>query len=552
MELGQRIAGRMKELGLKQWQLAEKSGLTQQTVSQYVRGRFKPGYDAIIGLSEALEVSPMWFFGETEMQVTSPKPPPQPTTGDVILFPQSGKAPQERTFVIGHWFAMNQLPFPNHALSSGIARNFYELIFNHLVERLPRGQFRAALAVNWKPVENSWFFQLREGVQFHDGTPLTAEDVIFSYQQYLQLNPQERHIEGVERHSGDSIVVRLKTPCGLESVAMPFILPRGTSVPPSRFIGTGPFEAIELNPDFWRLRKNPHYFLSKPFFNEVQIRQYPHPQALEQALVDGKVHFAIRVKAPSARFITAAEPAAIRYHLHFMFDQPLVRNRAFRQAVALALDREKLAEVAGFPNPLYSSGPFDYFLGDHWRTPPQPHPQAAETLLGQVEGLEESPFRLSYTEQIPESLPLAEAIIAQLSEIGVHAVIGEPPHARLLIRPADPIEFEFVMWETGGQHNLNAYSNPRVDTLIKQLRQSPATPAQFLELRRLIQNDFPDVPLFYYQMPLTYIKTLRALENRMVALSCFNEIHTWYLDEEMEAGEVEAEEQPIVASASIT
>ena len=62
MQLGEKIAQRMKALNLNQVKLAKRSGLTQQVISQYVRGRSKPGYNATIGLAVGLEVSPQWFF----------------------------------------------------------------------------------------------------------------------------------------------------------------------------------------------------------------------------------------------------------------------------------------------------------------------------------------------------------------------------------------------------------------------------------------------------------------------------------------------------------
>jgi len=54
----------MKELGLKQRQLAEKTGLSQQIISNYINNKFKPGYDAILALAKALDVEPNWFFDE--------------------------------------------------------------------------------------------------------------------------------------------------------------------------------------------------------------------------------------------------------------------------------------------------------------------------------------------------------------------------------------------------------------------------------------------------------------------------------------------------------
>jgi transcriptional regulator with XRE-family HTH domain len=66
MKLGTRIANRMKELGLTQVELARKSGLTQQVISQYIRSKSLPGYKAISALLMTLEVTPEWFFDTDE------------------------------------------------------------------------------------------------------------------------------------------------------------------------------------------------------------------------------------------------------------------------------------------------------------------------------------------------------------------------------------------------------------------------------------------------------------------------------------------------------
>ncbi|MBC8235957.1 helix-turn-helix transcriptional regulator [bacterium] len=68
MKLGYRIYVQMKELGLTQAQLAEKSGLSQQIISNYINNKFKPGYDAILALSKALGVRAEWFFMDNAQQ----------------------------------------------------------------------------------------------------------------------------------------------------------------------------------------------------------------------------------------------------------------------------------------------------------------------------------------------------------------------------------------------------------------------------------------------------------------------------------------------------
>jgi ABC-type transport system substrate-binding protein len=548
MQFGRRIALRLKELGLTQGQLAEKTGVTQSVISKYVRGKTTPSYDAIVSLSKVLDVHPGWFFPESDSNKSSPqvitlKPIPNPKSADIVVLPPSGKIPRGTTFVIGHWFPMQDYPHPTEVRSSGITTNFYDLIFNKLAEDIPHGQLRGTLAIHWTSLETGWVFQLREGVKFHNGKLLTAKDVKWSYERYLQRSSQDTQIEGVEPLSENLIAIHTKSPCRLQEIAMPFILPEGAK--DIEWIGTGPFRPVELNPNFWRLKQNPDYFLSHPYFDEIQIRQYPDAQTLEQALVDGEVHFAIGVYHAEPGFITKAEASAVRYHLHFMLNDPFVQNPALRGAIALALDVRALAKAAGLKEPLYASGPFDYLLGDRWKTPPPPHPEAARQLLKQITNLKDSVFRVEYFQNLPESRFLAEEIVKQLNQIGIPAAIGAPAHARVLIRPAHPFERECSMWETKGLHNLNGYSNPQVDQLIETYEGIAPIPDQLLELRRLIQSDLPDIPLFYFEIPLTYVKRLRALADRVVLLSCLNEIHTWYLDEEVKV----AEEAQIASSA---
>jgi transcriptional regulator with XRE-family HTH domain len=82
MELGKRIDHRLKALRLTQVELAQKSGLTQQVISQYIRGKSKPGYDAIVGLLKALEVNSAWFFEESEPAELSSRNAPLPQSED--------------------------------------------------------------------------------------------------------------------------------------------------------------------------------------------------------------------------------------------------------------------------------------------------------------------------------------------------------------------------------------------------------------------------------------------------------------------------------------
>jgi peptide/nickel transport system substrate-binding protein len=64
---------------------------------------------------------------------------------------------------------------PNNA----IARH----IFGRLVDTNENQQLQPGLAESWKPInDTTWEFKLRRGVKFHDGTPFTADDVLFTFE----------------------------------------------------------------------------------------------------------------------------------------------------------------------------------------------------------------------------------------------------------------------------------------------------------------------------------------------------------------------------------
>ena len=62
-----------------------------------------------------------------------------------------------------------------------------DLIYDGLVRLSPDLKPEPNLAQSWQnPDPKTWVFKLRDGVTFHDGSPLTADDVVFTYQTLLK------------------------------------------------------------------------------------------------------------------------------------------------------------------------------------------------------------------------------------------------------------------------------------------------------------------------------------------------------------------------------
>jgi peptide/nickel transport system substrate-binding protein len=80
-----------------------------------------------------------------------------------------------------------------HSQNEGLTNNVNQLVYEFLVGRDKKLDLVPQLAVSWQQVSPTvWRFRLREGVKFHDGTPFTADDVVFSFQRASEPTSQLR------------------------------------------------------------------------------------------------------------------------------------------------------------------------------------------------------------------------------------------------------------------------------------------------------------------------------------------------------------------------
>jgi peptide/nickel transport system substrate-binding protein len=95
----------------------------------------------------------------------------------LLAWPAPGRAEN----VLRWQSAIAGLTFDPHAFNHSPTTAQNMQVYESLVDFDPDHSIRPGLAVAWRPIDSTtWEFELREGVRFHDGTPLTAADVIFS------------------------------------------------------------------------------------------------------------------------------------------------------------------------------------------------------------------------------------------------------------------------------------------------------------------------------------------------------------------------------------
>lgn len=238
-------------------------------------------------------------------------------------------------------------------------------VYDYLLDIDTQSNLVPRLAASWQTSEDglTYTLQLREGVVFHDGSPFTAEDVVWTFDRLR--NPESQYataslyanVEAIQAMGDHEVVFTLKQPNPFFFYDLSdnhaLILKAGTA-DPGDFNGTGPFVVTNYTPeDRIEMAANPDYFVKgQPKLAGLEIVFFADDIAAVDALRGGQVDMAMRMSSPL--FESLKEEPNIR-----TIDIPtngfdLVRLRADRgpgsdprviQALKLLTDREEIFQL---------------------------------------------------------------------------------------------------------------------------------------------------------------------------------------------------------------
>jgi len=410
--------------------------------------------------------------------------------------------------------------------NSALARN----VFDGLVNQDDRQRLVAGLASEWKPLDDTtWEFRLRDGVRFHDGSPLEAEDIAASLRRVPTVRnspssflPYVRPISAVEVVDARTIRIRTTAPYPLlpNALSRIAILPRsleraetadfnagramiGTG--PYRFVAYTPGDRLELEaatPGEGAWRKATFRFIPSNasrvaalLSNDVDVIEGVPTTDIEKLRADSRVQLS-----------SVASNRVMYLHLDHERDQsPFVRGRngeaipnalrepRVRQALSLALDRRAIVArvMDGEGTPAGQLVPEGYFGFVPGLATPAFDAAGARRLLAEA-GLPNG-FQLTLhatNDRYPNDDKVAQVLAQLWTRVGIQTKVEAQP-GNIFFARASNREYSLIMGgaaaETGeassvlrpllatfdpdkgdGSGNRGRYSNPEFDRLLAE------------------------------------------------------------------------------------
>src|SRR5918997_1285469 len=185
-----------------------------------------------------------------------------------------------------------------------------DLTYDLLVDFSPKDSSPVpGVADSWETSEDglTWTFHLNKDAKWHDGKPVTSEDVAYTFNRILEEEQglyidYVRQIESIETPDEDTVVFTTKDPSVQMLSMYVYILPKHIweDVPADETksfknepaIGSGPFQAVEWREgQFARLEANPDYFRGAPHIDEILFQFYDSDDTMVQAFRNGEVDY---------------------------------------------------------------------------------------------------------------------------------------------------------------------------------------------------------------------------------------------------------------------
>lgn len=275
------------------------------------------------------------------------------------------------------------------------AYTVFELVYDAMYDLNLDGSFTLSLADSVSVSDDGlvYTYKIRDGVKWHDGQPLTADDIAFTYNlykdtpEYPYLNGYyTTYFESIEAKGNEVILTLNEAIPNIESqLVFLYILPKHIwenenkiEFENTTMIGSGPFKMAEyVQNEFVRLTANKEHFSTPPKVDEVVFQTFENQDALVQAIKTGQLDMITEMPNTAAETLKAEGNVEVVVGAplapgvtDIIFNQvapencptdagglctghPALRDKNVRLAMAHATDKQKLIDLIllGLGNP---------------------------------------------------------------------------------------------------------------------------------------------------------------------------------------------------------
>ncbi|WP_250229405.1 ABC transporter substrate-binding protein [Anaeropeptidivorans aminofermentans] len=433
-------------------------------------------------------------------------------------------------------------------------------IFDALVKEDPTDYTKLVpgLAESWEFSEDNTeiTFHLREGVKFHNGDTMTADDVFFSLQRSLESSYSSgisEPIDHFEKVDDKTVKCVLKYPYGpildvMTNMTFGIVSKRAVEEAEANKIdfarnpvGTGAYKMAEWRSgDALVLEKFDDYYDGAAKISKLTYKLVPDAASGAIALEDGTLDAYYNVAQSDYQHMMNLEnigyvecPGVGLHHITFNVTDGIFSDKRIRQAVAYALDRDAIvlggaegyAEVANCLSPTSVFGYLDDF---EWYE--QDLDKAKDLLAeaGYPNGFD-AVFSMQGSDLYMKP---AEVVQDQLRKIGINITFNKMERAAYLedvggnrnfvaslrminatVRDADSVVTRRFHTEMlGGGNNYSGYSNPTVDELIEKARMTIDSEERikiYREINDILKEDVPLIPIYTTKVFMFFSSSLK-------------------------------------------
>ena len=395
--------------------------------------------------------------------------------------------------------------FDPHQTTAYASFQVLENVYDTLVVPDPEDlTYQPSLATEWETSEDglTWTFTLRDDVTFHDGSEFDSADVVYSFRRIIdeELQNAYRFAAVTDITAPDATTVEFTlsepTPNLLDHVGSykgVAILPEGAADDldlATEANGTGPFELGGMSAGGVTLTAFDDYWDEGPLVDEVEFQFISEPTTALTSLETGEIHWTDNIPPQRVEELSESDsitvedvPSVDYWYMATNFAKPPFDQPEVREAIALALDREAIADAAQFGLAAVNQTAIpeeSFWFHDY--APYERDVDAAQDLLDEA-GVSGLTMGLMVTDEYPETVEVAQVIASNLDEIGITVDIQTEQFSTWLDRQGagdfdafmlgwlgnlDPYGYYHSQHVCEGENNYQGYCDPETDELLNE------------------------------------------------------------------------------------